>query len=179
MSFYSVAIHWVFIHCGILWRLHSLRIKAYKATRVQTKGWVGEEFQKENQQNFLSSWCVCVLALSCVRLFAAHIDCSPPSSSVYGISQQEYWRELPFPPPGYLSDPGIEPTSPVSPVLQTDSAPLSCQGSPLSHQIMWWENILTQLLVSSVAEIRWCHSMGLGRSGCIQATQLRITPAWV
>jgi len=32
-----------------------------------------------------------------------------------GFSRQEYWSELPFPPPGDLSDPGIEPTSPVAP----------------------------------------------------------------
>ena len=28
-----------------------------------------------------------------------------------------YWSGLPFPPPGDLPDPGIEPTSPVSPAL--------------------------------------------------------------
>ena len=31
--------------------------------------------------------------------------------------RQEYWNGLPFPPPGYLPDPGIEPVSPVSPAL--------------------------------------------------------------
>ena len=34
-----------------------------------------------------------------------------------GFSQQEYWRGLPFPPPRSLPDPGIRPTSPVSPEL--------------------------------------------------------------
>ena len=33
------------------------------------------------------------------------------------LSRQEYWSGLPFPPPGDLSDPGIEPASPVSPTL--------------------------------------------------------------
>ena len=28
-----------------------------------------------------------------------------------GFSRQEYWRELPFPSPGDLPDPGIEPAS--------------------------------------------------------------------
>ena len=28
-----------------------------------------------------------------------------------GFSQQEYWSSLPFPPPGSLPDPGIEPAS--------------------------------------------------------------------
>ena len=29
------------------------------------------------------------------------------------FSRQEYWSELPFPSPGDLSDPGIEPQSPA------------------------------------------------------------------
>ena len=33
------------------------------------------------------------------------------------FSRQKYWRGLPFPPPGDLPDPGIEPASPVSPTL--------------------------------------------------------------
>ena len=34
-----------------------------------------------------------------------------------GFPRQEYWSGLPFPPPGDLSDPGIEPVSLVSPAL--------------------------------------------------------------
>ena len=34
-----------------------------------------------------------------------------------GLSRQEYWRGPPFLPPGDLPDPGINPTSPVSPAL--------------------------------------------------------------
>ena len=57
------------------------------------------------------------------------MDCSPPSSSVNGILRQEYWSGLPFPPPGDLPDPGIEPC-----LLhwQVDSSPLSHLGSPNS-----------------------------------------------
>ena len=33
------------------------------------------------------------------------------------FSRQEYWSGLPFPIPGDLPDPGIEPTSLVSPAL--------------------------------------------------------------
>ena len=53
----------------------------------------------------------CAQSLSCVRL------CSLPGSSVHGISRQEYWRQLPFPPLGVLPNPSIEPASPVSPAL--------------------------------------------------------------
>ena len=35
-----------------------------------------------------------------------------------GFSRQEYWSELPFPSPGDLPDPGINPGSPA---LQADS----------------------------------------------------------
>ena len=34
-----------------------------------------------------------------------------------GFSQQEFWSELPFPPPGDLPDPGIKLQSLASPVL--------------------------------------------------------------
>ena len=45
------------------------------------------------------------------------VDCSPPGSSVHRIFQEEYWSRLPFPPPGDLPNPGIEPTSLTSPAL--------------------------------------------------------------
>ena len=38
-----------------------------------------------------------------------------------GFSRQEYWSGLPFLPPGDLLNPGMEPTSPMSPALQVDS----------------------------------------------------------
>ena len=34
-----------------------------------------------------------------------------------GFSRQEYWSGLPFPPPGDLPNPGIEPMSHMSPAL--------------------------------------------------------------
>ena len=38
-----------------------------------------------------------------------------------GFPRQEYWNGLPFPPPGDLPDPRIEPLSPTSPVkIKTD-----------------------------------------------------------
>ena len=40
---------------------------------------------------------------------------APPSM---GFSRQEYWSGLPFPSPGDLPDPGIEPGSPA---LQADA----------------------------------------------------------
>ena len=38
------------------------------------------------------------------------MDCNLSVSSV-GFSRQEYWNGFPFPPPGNLPDPGIQPLS--------------------------------------------------------------------
>ena len=43
-----------------------------------------------------------------------------------GFSRQEYWRGLPFPSPGDLSDLGMEP---MSPALQADSLPAKPPGT--------------------------------------------------
>ena len=59
----------------------------------------------------LSHVCVSV-AQSCLTL-CDPMDCSLPSSSVHGISRQEYWSGLPFPSPGDLPHPGIKPGSPI------------------------------------------------------------------
>ena len=44
------------------------------------------------------------------------------------FSKQEYWRGWPFPAPGDLSNPGINPKSPA---LQVDSLWLSQPGNPM------------------------------------------------
>ena len=46
-----------------------------------------------------------------------------------GFSRQEFWSELPFPPPGDLPHPGIKPMS-SAPTLQVNSLPWSHLGSP-------------------------------------------------
>ena len=46
-----------------------------------------------------------------------------------GLSRQEYWSGFPWPPPGDLLNPGIEPGSPVRLPLQADALLLSHQGS--------------------------------------------------
>ena len=51
------------------------------------------------------------------------LSCARQAPLSVGFSRQEYWSGWPFPSPGDLPDPGIEPASPVSPVLQADSLP--------------------------------------------------------
>ena len=58
-------------------------------------------------------------------------DSSRPGSFVQGIFfRQEHWSALPFPSLGDLPDPGIEHTSPESPILQVDSLPTEPLGKP-------------------------------------------------
>ena len=56
---------------------------------------------------------VAVKLLSHFWLFCNPMHCAPPGSSAYGISRQEHWSGLPFPSPGDLPDPGLEPESPA------------------------------------------------------------------
>ena len=46
------------------------------------------------------------------------MDCNPQGPLSMGFPRQEYWSGLPFPSPGDLPDPGIEPGSPA---VQGDS----------------------------------------------------------
>ena len=54
--------------------------------------------------------CVCVTQ-SCLTL------CDPQAPLSVGCSGKEYWSGLPFPTAGDLPEPGIKPTSLVSPAL--------------------------------------------------------------
>ena len=55
------------------------------------------------------------------------MDCSPPGSSVCGISQARILEWVAFPSPENLPDPGTEPESPA---LQMGSLPLSHREAP-------------------------------------------------
>ena len=48
-----------------------------------------------------------------VRLFVTLWPVAYQAPLSTGFSGEEYWRRLPFPPPGDLSDPGLEPMSPA------------------------------------------------------------------
>ena len=56
------------------------------------------------------------------------MTCSPLASCVHGIFQARIQNGLPFPSPGDLPDPGIEPASLRSPALGADSLPLASLG---------------------------------------------------
>ena len=73
--------------------------------------------------------CACVCVLSPVCLFVTPWTVAPQVPLYMQFCRQGYWSGLPFPPPGDLPDPGLEPASLASPPLQADSLPLSHQGS--------------------------------------------------
>ena len=78
--------------------------------------------------------CACMHAQSlqsCLTLYDPK-DCSLPGSFLsMEFSRQEYWSGLPCPPPGDLSDSGIELTSSA---LQEDSVPAEPPAVPVSIQ---------------------------------------------
>ena len=86
---------------------------------------------------------------------ARTVACQVPLSM--GFSRQEYWSGLLFPFLGDLSDPGIEPVSPESPAWQTDSSPLSHQGSspPAKALTITWVSCAQVLLMESLLPSRW------------------------
>ena len=59
-----------------------------------------------------------VKLLSRVRLYATLWTVAHQAPPSMGFSRQEYWSGLPFPSPGDLPNPGIEPKSPT---LQVDA----------------------------------------------------------
>ena len=56
---------------------------------------------------------VAVQLPSHVQLFATPWTVTRQTPLSIGFSRQEYWSRLPFPPPGDLPNPGIEPVSPA------------------------------------------------------------------
>ena len=64
-----------------------------------------------------------VKSLSHVRLFATPWTVAYQAPQSMEFSRQEYWSGLPFPSPGYLPNPGIEPGSPA---LKADSFLFVC-----------------------------------------------------
>ena len=70
-----------------------------------------------------------VKSLSPVRLFATPWTVAYQASLSMVFSRQRYWSGLPFPSPGDLLDPRIEPWSPT---LQADALPSEPPGEPWS-----------------------------------------------
>ena len=85
---------------------------------------------------------VCIIKhLVCVQLIVSDslqppwiVACQAPLFMEF--SRQEYWNGLPFPPPGYLPEPGIEPTSPASPALAGGFFSIDPLGKPIKNKYL-------------------------------------------
>ena len=78
-------------------------------------------------------------SLSHVQLFAIPWTVAYQASPSMGFSRQEYWSGLPFPSPGNLSDPVIEPGSPA---LEAETLTSEPPGEPqyiYNIAILWYE----------------------------------------
>ena len=118
--------------------------------------------------------------LSCfsrAQLFVTLWTVARQASLPMGFSRQEYWSGLPFPSPGHLPHPGIEPRSPTS-VWQVVSLP---QASLVAHlvknlpalretwvQSLGWKDTLEKEMAthSSILtwKIPWTQEPGAGYS---------------
>ena len=93
-----------------------------------------------------------VKSLSHVRLFATPWTVPYQAPLSMGLSRQEYWSGLPFPSPGDLPDPGIEPGSPA---LQADALTSEPPGRPDFHE-MYFNKLLNVEITSSIGYY-WDH----------------------
>ena len=92
---------------------------------------------KGNIKNIIrfSEW---VRSVSRVRLFVTPWTVAHQAPPSMGFSRQEYWSELPFPSPGDLPDPVIEPRCPS---LQTDALTSEPPGKPQSYSVMYIQQL--------------------------------------
>ena len=75
-----------------------------------------------------------VLVLQLSPAFCDPVNCSSPRSSGHDFSREERWSGLPFPAPGDLPHPDIEPRSPA---LQAVLYSLSHEGMSLWRVAQW------------------------------------------
>ena len=112
----------------------------------------------------------CSVTKSCPTLYDP-MDCSPPGSSVHGISQARILEWVDLSLSRDLPDPGIAPRSPA---LQAGSLPLSHQGSPPPRNVSLLSYVFPALecFLEQTCEISslpgTCASSGSGVSCSLQ-----------
>ena len=100
-------------------------------------------------------------SLSRVQLFATPwtVDYQAPPSM--GFSRQKCWSGLPFPSPGALPDPGIEPRSPA---LQVDALPSEPRGTPkIKISLKKKKKKVMQQYASKFGKLSSVHRTGKGQ----------------
>ena len=66
-----------------------------------------------------------------VQLFSTVWTVARQAPLFMEFPKQEYWSGLPFPPPGHIPNPGVDPKSPA---LEADSLPLSYLGRAMGFR---------------------------------------------
>ena len=81
------------------------------------------------------------------------VACQAPLS--IGFPRQECWSGLPFPSPGDLPNPGIEPRSPA---LQADSLPAELPGNvSIKHLYFFFDEMSANLLTLTLTFLVELH----------------------
>ena len=108
--------------------------------------------------------CVCATHFSRVRVLASPGTVAHQAPLYTWFSRQEHWSRLPFPSPGDLPDPGLEPRSPA---LQVDSLPAEPPGKPrlfvntLQTPPMPSQSSTAMLMDLTVGSLHWLHVLTL------------------
>ena len=95
------------------------------------------------------------VSFSHVRLFAPLWTIAHQVSLSMGFSRQEYWSELPCPPPGYCPHPRIEAVSPAAPALQVDSLPLSYWEAHCAYYIHTKHTVVSAAVIGNRGRSSW------------------------
>ena len=102
-----------------------------------------ENKSKEEKKATKNNMCVCLVTDLCpTPCNPQTVPCQAPLPKVF--SWQEYWSRLPFPSPGDLLNPRIEPASLVSPALAGRFLTTEPTGKPLSR-LLWCSQRLSCL----------------------------------
>ena len=76
--------------------------------------WAERDYSEMGEDEVTHPKGMCTCMLSPARLLVTPRTAAHQAPLSMGFSRQEYWSGLPFPPPGDLPDPRIEPTSLMS-----------------------------------------------------------------
>ena len=74
----------------------------------------------------------CIVSLSRIQLFVTPQTVAYQAPLSMGLSRQEYWSGVPFPPPGGLPSPGPEPSSLVCAALAGRFSTTEPSGKPFN-----------------------------------------------
>ena len=102
-----------------------------------------------NRAASYSEGLVKVKLLSCVRLFVTPWTVAHQAPLSMGFSRQEYWSGLPFPSPGDLPNPGIEPRSLALQANTLTSEPPGRVTCPKTSAVWGWEPLFYNVLRGS------------------------------